>query len=145
MKQLTEGSVSKITDGMISIKQHLNAIGLQDKSEVLIIRSRSGFLRVIPIISNFTVHVRVSLDLGSFTEASHILYARIRQSDIRLLHSTGFCPLEDSCLWEGYFAIQDKDKIEEFIAWLRSLDVVHEVETVYLTGDEYGVTKGGAK
>ena len=133
MKELTDGSISEIRDGQISIESHMKSAGMKNGADVLIIRSRSGFLRVIPFDSGHITQVRVSLDLDSFTQASRALYERIRNSEIRLLHSTGFCPLEDSCIWEGYFNIEKKENIEEFVEWLRSMDVVLEVETLYLT------------
>ncbi len=133
MKEVTDGSISEIRDGQISIEPHMKSAGMENGTDVLIIRSRSGFLRVIPVDLGFIAQVRVSLDLDAFTQASRALYERIRNSEIRLLHSTGFCPLEDSCIWEGYFNIEKKENIEEFVEWLRSLDVVLEVEILYLT------------
>ncbi len=133
MKELTEGSISQVEDGRILIEPHLESTGITNGSEVLIIRSRSGFLRVIPLEIGYTAQVRVSLDLNAFTQASRAVYEKIRNSQVRLLHSTGFCPLEDSCIWEGYFHISEKNNIEEFVSWLREMDVVYEVELIYLT------------
>ena len=133
MKELTDGSISEIRDGLISIEPHMKSASMKNGSDVLIIRSRSGFLRVIPFDSGHIAQVRVSLDLDAFTQASRAVYEQIRNSDIRLLHSTGFCPLEDSCIWEGYFNIEQKENIEVFVEWLRSMDVVLEVEILYLT------------
>lgn len=132
MKELTSGSISTVTDGAISIQAHQMASGIENGSHVLIVRSRSGFLRVIPLDDGYTVQVRASLNLNAFTQASREVYEKIRKSGLRLLHSTGFCPLEESCIWEGYFHVSEKSKVEEFVAWLRKLDVVFEVEAIYL-------------
>ncbi|MFW9918493.1 MAG: hypothetical protein ACFFED_02770 [Candidatus Thorarchaeota archaeon] len=136
MKELTDGSISEVKDGRILIEPHMKSAGISNGSDVLIIRSRSGFLRVIPLESEFTTQVRVSLDLNAFTQASRLVYEKIRKSEIKLLHSTGFCPMEDSCIWEGYFNISKKDNIEEFVEWLRAMDVVLAVELIYLTKNE---------
>ncbi|MDF1538067.1 MAG: hypothetical protein P1Q69_04110 [Candidatus Thorarchaeota archaeon] len=132
MKKLTEGSVTQVESGNISIVEHQESAAIPDGTKVLIIRSRSGFLRVIPVRDGSTYHVRVSLDLASFTQTSKTLYETIRKMNMKLLHSTGFCPFEDSCIWEGYFLVADRDNIEEFISWLRGLEVVLEVEMVPL-------------
>ncbi|MHA1906241.1 MAG: hypothetical protein ACW98Y_03025 [Candidatus Thorarchaeota archaeon] len=133
MKRLTEGSISSVQDGKISIKEHQQNAAILDGSDVLIIRSRSGFLRVIPVHDGLAFHVRVSLDLASFTQTSRLLYETIRNMNLKLLHSTGFCPFEDSCIWEGYFLVEKRDNIEEFVEWLRGLEVVLEVDLVTLT------------
>ena len=132
MKRITEGSLSEITDGAIQIERHLGQSGLENGSRVLIIQSRSGILRVIPLVSDIVAQVRISLDLESFTIASRNVYDKIKNSQMRLLHSTGFCPLEDSCIWEGYFNLPQKNKIEEFVEWLRKMEVVREVHIDYL-------------
>ncbi len=133
MKRLTEGSISQVQDGKISIKEHQDSAEVPDGSDVLIIRSRSGFLRVIPVQDGLAFQVRVSLDLASFTQTSRLLYETIRNMNLKLLHSTGFCPFEDSCIWEGYFLVGKRDNIEEFVEWLRGLEVVLEVDLVSLT------------
>ena len=89
-------------------------------------------MRVIPLDDGYTVQVRASLNLNAFTQASREVYEKIRKTGLRLLHSTGFCPLEESCIWEGYFHVSERSKVEEFVAWLRKLDVVFEVEAIYL-------------
>ena len=132
MKELTSGSISIVTEGAISIQAHQKASGIENGSHVLIVRSRSGFLRVIPLDDGYTVQVRASLNLNAFTQASREVYEKIRKTGLRLLHSTGFCPLEESCIWEGYFHVSERSKVEEFVAWLRKLDVVFEVEAIYL-------------
>ena len=133
MKRLTEGSISLVQDGMISIREHQKSAEIFDGSDVLIIRSRSGFLRVIPVHDGLAFQVRVSLDLASFTQTSRLLYKTIRNMNLKLLHSTGFCPFEDSCIWEGYFLVEKRDNIEEFVKWLRGLKVVLEVNLITLT------------
>jgi hypothetical protein len=132
MKELTSGSISIVTDGAISIRAHQEASGIENGSYVLIIRSRSGFLRVIPLEDGYTVQVRASLSLSAFAHASRKLYEQIRKAGLRLLHSTGFCPLEDSCIWEGYFHVRERSKVEEFVTWLHELDVVLEAEAFSL-------------
>ncbi|MCK5152254.1 MAG: hypothetical protein KAQ65_10445 [Candidatus Thorarchaeota archaeon] len=135
MKRLTEGSISLVQDGKISIEEHQKSADIPDGSDVLVIRSRSGFLRIIPVHDGLAFQVRVSLDLASFTQTSRLLYETIRNMNLKLLHSTGFCPFEDEnyCIWEGYFLSQDRDNIEEFVEWLRGLEVVLEVDLVTLT------------
>jgi len=132
MKKLTEGSVTKVEGGKISIVEHQESAAMPDEADVLIIRSRSGFLRVIPVSNGSTFQIRVSLDLTSFTQTSKTLYETIRKKNLKLLHSTGFCPFEDSCIWEGYFLVANRDNIEEFVSWLRGLEVVLEVEMISL-------------
>ncbi|MFW9907090.1 MAG: hypothetical protein ACFFEF_00835 [Candidatus Thorarchaeota archaeon] len=136
MKELTEGSISRVINGMISIRDFQESVNIQDGSVVLIVRSRSGFLRVIPISGGSACHVRVSLDLTSFTSTSRMLYDTIREMDLRLLHSTGFCPFENVCIWEGYFLVKERSNIEEFIKWLRGLNVVLEIEILPLMEKE---------
>jgi hypothetical protein len=133
MKRLTEGSISSVQDGKISVEEYMKSAGIPEGSDVLIIRSRSGFLRVIPVHEGLAFQVRVSLDLASFTQTSRLLYETIRNMNLKLLHSTGFCPFEDSCIWEGYFLVEKRDNIEEFVEWLRGLEVVLEVDLVTLT------------
>ena len=133
MKRLTEGSISLVQDGKISIEEHQKSADIPDGSDVLVIRSRSGFLRVIPVHDGLAFQVRVSLDLSSFTQTSRLLYETIRNMNLRLLHSTGFCPFPRDCKWEGFFLVKDRDNIEEFIEWLRGLEVVLEVDLVTLT------------
>ena len=133
MKKLTEGSVTQVDDGKISILEHQESALIPDGTNVLVIRSRSGFLRVIPVSQGFTYHVRVSLDLDSFTQTSRTLYETIRKKNLKLLHSTGFCPFEDSCIWEGYFLVPKRDNIEEFISWLRGLEVILDVQSLLLS------------
>jgi ACT domain-containing protein len=130
--RITEGSLSEIEDGMIYVGDHLGQSELENGSKVLIIQSRSGILRIIPLVDEIVGQVRVSLELNSFTGASRQVYDRIKNSDIRLLHSTGFCPLEESCIWEGYFNVSDKAKLESFVDWLRNMEMVLNVEIVYL-------------
>ncbi len=132
MKELTSGSISVVTEGAISIQAHQKASRIENGSHVLIVRSRSGFLRVIPLDNGYTVQVRASLNLNAFAQASREVYEQIRTTGLRLLHSTGFCPLEESCIWEGYFHVREKSKVEEFVAWLHKLDVVLDVEAIYI-------------
>lgn len=132
MKKLTDGSVTKVEGGKISIVEHQESAKIPDGTNVLVIRSRSGFLRVIPVSKGSAYQVRVSLELASFTQTSKTLYETIRKMNMKLLHSTGFCPFEDSCIWEGYFLVTNRNNIEEFVRWLRGLEVVLEVEMVPL-------------
>lgn len=79
--------------------------------------------------------VRVAMDLESFTETARTLYSEVKQRDIEILHSTGFCPFDEYCLWESYFSADDHNKIEEFINWIRGLKPVQELEITYLRKD----------
>ena len=132
LKKLTHGSISLIKDGGIKITGHQETLSLLDESHALIISSRSKFLRVIPIPSEIAVMIRVSIDLESFTETARILYSEVKNRDIQILHSTGFCPLKDHCLWECYFTANERNKVEKFIEWIRDLKAVQEAEITYL-------------
>ncbi|MHA1577065.1 MAG: hypothetical protein ACTSU3_06860 [Candidatus Thorarchaeota archaeon] len=132
LKKLTHGSISLIKDGRVSITGHQETLGLLDDSYALIISSRSKFLRIITLPSEVAVMIRVSIDLESFTETARILYSEVKNRSIQILHSTGFCPLKDYCLWECYFTSVERNKVEEFIEWIRDLDAVQEAEIVYL-------------
>ncbi len=132
MKRITEGSLSEIKNGTIQIENHLGQSGLENGAKVLIIQSRSGILRVIPLVDDIVAHVRLALELDAFTTASRKVYDKIKNSEVRLLHSTGFCPLEESCVWEGYFGISEKVKIESFMDWLSKLDMVIDTDVAYL-------------
>ncbi len=132
LKILTHGSISLIKDGRVSITGHQETLGLLDDSYALIISSRSKFLRIITLPSEVAVMIRVSIDLESFTETARILYSEVKNRSIQILHSTGFCPLKDYCLWECYFTSVERNKVEEFIEWIRGLDAVQEAEIIYL-------------
>jgi hypothetical protein len=129
---LTDGVVSRVKDGMISIKTHQQSTGMTDGTSVLLIRSKSNFLRVLPVRDEVIAKVCISLKLESFVEMSKDLYEQVKQLGIHLIHSTGFCPMATECLWEGYFGDNRRDKIEDLANWLRARDSVHEVSVLIL-------------
>ncbi|MHA1636418.1 MAG: hypothetical protein ACTSUB_00240 [Candidatus Thorarchaeota archaeon] len=132
LRKLTNGTVSLVDNGVISIVAHQQERDYSDQSNVLVISSKSKFLRVIPIPEGPVLMIRVAMDLELFTETARTLYSEVKQRDIEILHSTGFCPFDEYCLWESYFSAEDQNKIEEFINWIRGLKPVQELEITYL-------------
>ena len=132
LEKLTKASVTPVTESMISIAEHTEAIGLVEGMNVLIISSKSNFLRVIPLPKGSSYQIRVAMELDSFTITARELYGKVKQLDLRVLHSTGFCPLDDVCLWEGYFLATETSNIDKFTDWLRSNNSVRAVETTLL-------------
>ncbi|MHA1928200.1 MAG: hypothetical protein ACTSV2_06445 [Candidatus Thorarchaeota archaeon] len=132
LRKLTNGTVSLVDNGVISIVAHQQERDYSDQSNVLVISSKSKFLRVIPIPEGPVLMIRVAMDLELFTETARTLYSEVKQRDIEILHSTGFCPFDEYCLWESYFSAEDPNKIEEFINWIRGLKPVQELEITYL-------------
>ncbi|MHA1882521.1 MAG: hypothetical protein ACTSUO_05695 [Candidatus Thorarchaeota archaeon] len=132
LRKLTNGTVSLVDNGVISIVAHQQERDYSDQSNVLVISSKSKFLRVIPIPEGPVLMIRVAMDLELFTETARTLYSEVKQRDIEILHSTGFCPFDEYCLWESYFSAEDQNKIGEFINWIRGLKPVQELEITYL-------------
>ncbi len=132
LEELTKASVTPLKENGISIAGHVKAIGLEEGMDVLIISSKSNFLRVIPLPEGRVYQIRVAMDLDSFTLTARNLYGKLKLLELQIMHSTGFCPLSDVCLWEGYFLVTETDKIDKFIEWLRSTSSVRDVETIIL-------------
>lgn len=132
MNRLTEGRVSVVKDGSIRIKGFSVDLQIKNGTHVLVIGTHSGFLRIIPIESENIAHVRVVMTLEGFRDTAKIIFDKLRKLKIALVHSTGFCPREEDCVWEGYFSVEERDKIEEFFAWIDTLDPVMNSEIIYL-------------
>lgn len=132
MKKLTNGILATVLDGKISLGALQNDVGLKEGETVLLIGTRSNFIRLIPVQNSEISLLRVCVMVSSFEEVSHLLLKRMRELKLRLIHSTGFCPLSDKCVWEGYFSRKPEDKMEDFRGWLDQLDVVLETELHHL-------------
>ena len=131
LRKLTNGTISFVDKGRISIIEHQQNNDYSDESNVLIISSKSKFLRVIPVPEGPVLMIRVALDLESFTDTARALYSEVKQRGIQILHSTGYCPFDEYCLWESYFSAEHQKKIEEFINWIRELKPVQDIEITY--------------
>ncbi|TFF92318.1 hypothetical protein EU545_01270 [Candidatus Thorarchaeota archaeon] len=133
LKTLTRGTVTTFDNGHLRLGSFARKMGIADGDPVLVIGTKSRFLRVIGVESNLVVLIRVSYALEGFSDSAREVFTEIKNRSIEMVHSTGFCPLEDSCIWEGYFSPETKDKIEKFASWIRSRHSVLGVETEYLT------------
>ncbi|NWF96795.1 MAG: hypothetical protein HXY34_11695 [Candidatus Thorarchaeota archaeon] len=133
LKELTEGLVSLVRGCSIDLKHLGSTVGLTDGSPVLIVATKSGFLRVIPVASRHIAQIRIAFTLSRFRHSAHSLLSLIRGREMQMVHSTGFCPMHDRCIWEGYFLAGERDKIEELCALVRKMDDVLGVEVTYLS------------
>lgn len=136
LKHLTEGAITEVQKGVINIGNLLETVEIIEGARVLIIGTKSRFLRVFPVSEDEVWMVRICMSLEGFSEIGRQIFSEIKTRGISLVHSTGFCPIKDECFWEGYFSIGNRDKIEEFTAWLRSLESIIEVESSQLTIEE---------
>lgn len=132
MKELTKGILATVLDGKINLGALQDDIGIKEGETLLLIGTRSKFIRLIPVQDTEITLLRVSITVSSFEDTSGLLLKRMRELKLRLIHSTGFCPLSDRCVWEGYFSGKPEDKLEEFRAWLEELEVVLETELHHL-------------
>lgn len=132
MKELTKGILSTVTDGKIDLGELQNDVDIKEGESILLIGTRSKFIRLIPIEAPEIALLRVCITIDSFEDASRLLLTRMRELKLRLIHSTGFCPLSDRCIWEGYFSGFPEKKMEEFRAWLDKLDMVLETDLHHL-------------
>ncbi|TXT57648.1 MAG: hypothetical protein BAJATHORv1_10351 [Candidatus Thorarchaeota archaeon] len=136
MKHLTESIMSSVENQSIGIRDISDWLGIVDGQKVLVIGTRSEFLRIYPIAESEVVLVRVALTLEGFRTSARTIIDKMRTIDLHLIHSTGFCPLQDYCVWEGYFAISLRDKIEEFSDWVREQSPVIDIELKYLSSEQ---------
>jgi hypothetical protein len=132
VKELTKGILSTVTDGKIDLGELQNDVDIKEGESILLIGTRSKFIRLIPIEAPEIALLRVCITIDSFEDASRLLLTRMRELKLRLIHSTGFCPLSDRCIWEGYFSGFPEKKMEEFRAWLDKLDMVLETDLHHL-------------
>ncbi|MBS3793877.1 MAG: hypothetical protein KGY80_03225 [Candidatus Thorarchaeota archaeon] len=132
MKELTKGILSTVTDGKIDLGELQSDVDIKEGESILLIGTRSKFIRLIPIEAPEIALLRVYITIDSFEDASRLLLTRMRELKLRLIHSTGFCPLSDRCIWEGYFSGFPEKKMEEFRAWLDKLDMVLETDLHHL-------------
>ncbi len=133
MNSLTTARVSIIKDGSIDLKGLEEAIGISPTSNALLIGTASKFIRIIPIHSSSILHVRVSFSGHDFSNAARGVLQKLKNLGVSMVHSTGFCPIADACLWEGFFEGTYKSKIDEFVSWLKDQELVLEVETFTLS------------
>ncbi len=132
MKRMTEGIVSLMESTRVNIGNLCSVVGLHDGAPVLVIATRSNFLRLIPISTRHVAQIRVSFDQNLFRQAARVVLSEIRQRELQMVHSTGFCPLKDCCIWEGYFALTTKENIDEILSWIKKQDGVLDAEVQYL-------------
>ena len=133
MKELTEGILSTVTEGKVALKTLQKSMKIKNGAPVLVIGTKSNFLRVILLSHDEVAHIRVSLGLTGFKETARSLLSGIKSRELQLIHSTGFCPLRDSCVWEGYFVADEKDRIQDLCKWVRKLPGISDVSLKYLT------------
>ncbi|MBD3406680.1 MAG: hypothetical protein GF411_11245 [Candidatus Lokiarchaeota archaeon] len=136
MKHLTESVISLVDSQSIDIKGIGDFTGFTDQQKVLVIGTRSEFLRVYRVKESEVVLLRVALTLDGFRTSARSIIEKMRNIDLHLIHSTGFCPLRDYCVWEGYFEISLREKIEVFHAWVREQPSVIDIELKYLTSNK---------
>ncbi len=127
MKSLTDATVTRLKDGSIHLKGLEKSIGLDTNGYVLLIGTASKFIRVLPLQKDRAILVRVSFAIDEFPKIAREVLRRLKALDLKLIHSTGFCPLETECIWEGYFEYESQRKIDEFVEWLRGQEVVYDV------------------
>ncbi len=132
MKKLTEGMVSVVEDGKIAIGKIQDVVEIKDGSRVLVIGTKGKFLRILPIFDSDIMIVRVNMLLNAFSETAREIFTSIKDRKMKLMHSTGLCPMKEFCVWEGYFQADNRDMIEEFTEWVKSIDSVLEVERIHL-------------
>ncbi|MHA2360943.1 MAG: hypothetical protein ACXAB6_03330 [Candidatus Thorarchaeota archaeon] len=132
MKKLTEGIVSVVENGTIAIRKIQDVVEIKDGSRVLVIGTKGKFLRILPIHDSDVMLVRVNMLLNAFSETAREIFTSIKERKMKLLHSTGLCPMKEFCVWDGYFQADNQEKIEEFTEWVKSMESVLEVEFIHL-------------
>jgi hypothetical protein len=133
VRELTEGVVSRVVNGKIDLKGLQKSMGIKTNSAVLIVGTRSTFLRVILLPAAEVAHISVSLSLVGFKDTAREMLNGIKQRNLQIVHSTGFCPLQDVCIWEGYFVVDDRKVVEELSTWIGQLKKIKGVQLSYLT------------
>ncbi|MHA1960159.1 MAG: hypothetical protein ACW99U_08015 [Candidatus Thorarchaeota archaeon] len=129
---LTEGVVTEVNNGMVDIARLLSSAGFKDGSRVLVVSTKSGFLRVIPVSTREISLIRMRLALSGFPDNGRYVFEEMKKRGLEIVHSTGFCPISEECFYEGYFLTRQRNKIEEFSEWLEGLDSMLSVEVSYL-------------
>ncbi|TFG13973.1 hypothetical protein EU537_04540 [Candidatus Thorarchaeota archaeon] len=138
IRRLTKGTISEIDEGSISISDHMKELKIEKGTRMLLISSKSNFIRVIPIGEGIPSLLRVSLSLNLFAKSAKVLYTHIKDEGLNIIHSTGFCPLEEYCVWEGYFLLSSSDELSHLIDWFNKQEGVlnTEVESLQEQPDE---------
>ncbi|UCE09825.1 MAG: hypothetical protein JSW61_12760 [Candidatus Thorarchaeota archaeon] len=121
-------------DGTVDISGVASYVGLEEGSKVLVVSTKSGFLRVIPVSTPEISIVRMRMALNGFPEIGRYVFEEMKKRKLELVHSTGFCPISEECVYEGYFLSTQRNEIEEFSKWLESLDSMLSVEVTHLQG-----------
>ncbi len=132
MRRMTKGIVTQLQSTRVDLGDLGSMVGLHDGIPVLVIATKSNFLRLIPIPSRHVAQLCVAFDLDLFRESARVVLSEIRRRDLQMVHSTGFCPLKDCCVWEGYFAFDASESVESLMNWVRSQSGVLDVEVQYL-------------
>ncbi len=128
LKHLTTSVVSRLQDGNLDLRGVADAVGIKSGSHVLLVGNRSGTIRIIPLESGSAIELRVEFSLTAFPESARKVLAKVKQFGLSILHSTGFCPVEDCCIWEAFFEGPHESRVDELVAWLNEQDAVMNVE-----------------
>jgi hypothetical protein len=128
IRRLTKGTISPIDQGSISISGHLKELNIEKGARMLLISSKSNFIRAIPLGEGTPALLRVSLSLDLFAKSAKVLYAHIKEEGLNIVHSTGFCPLEEYCVWEGYFLLSSSNELSSLIDWSDQQEGVLDTE-----------------
>ncbi|MCF2136047.1 MAG: hypothetical protein K9W43_02305 [Candidatus Thorarchaeota archaeon] len=133
MKSLTTAKVSTIKDGAIHLKGLEQVLGIGAENKVLLIGTASKFIRVIPLKGPRVIQIHASFSSSDFSDAARSVLQKLKALGMSMVHSTGFCPIDDACFWEGFFEDVYGDRIDEFVNWLREQNAVLEVTINTLT------------
>ncbi len=117
IRRLTRGTISPIDQDSISISGHMEELNIEKGTRMLLISSKSNFIRAIPLGEGTPTLLRVSLRLDLFAKSAKVLYDHIKDEGLNIVHSTGFCPLEEYCVWEGYFLLSSSNELSSLIDW----------------------------
>ncbi|MHA1215812.1 MAG: hypothetical protein ACTSPX_00605 [Candidatus Thorarchaeota archaeon] len=128
MKSLTIAKVSQVRGGHIDLHGLEEVLGVHDGGEVLLVGTSSKFIRVIPVSSSAVIMLRVAFYLSDFAVSARQVLKVLKGMGVSMIHSTGFCPMDDYCLWEGFFESHFETQISQFVEWLKSHDTVLDVE-----------------
>ena len=128
IRRLTKGTISLIDQGSISISGHMKKLNIENGTRMLLISSKSNFIRAISLGEGTPALLRVSLSLDLFAKSAKVLYAHIKEEGLNIVHSTGFCPLEEYCVWEGYFLLSSSNELSRLIDWFDEQEGVLNTE-----------------
>ncbi|MHA1247921.1 MAG: hypothetical protein ACTSPE_11385 [Candidatus Thorarchaeota archaeon] len=128
MKSLTIAKVSQLRGGHINLHGLEEVLGVPDGGQVLLVGTSSKFIRVIPVSGSAVLMLRVAFRLSDFAVSARQVLKVLKGMGVSMIHSTGFCPMDEYCLWEGFFESDFETQISQFVEWLKSHDAVLDVE-----------------